>query len=154
MNVQKKIMPLVLSFIISLLSTGCEDTNVTDDSIPFCITSCMDQYFQGRGMSSYEELPNGYYRFSVSKGPTLVIDIISNNEYNPDFNLISYVGNGEPMPQNLAYNKLPVDLYNYIDGLESLDQIYEMQLKNNIIYITLFDTDLQYDKTTGKITET
>lgn len=152
-SIRNFILSIILP-VVTFAFVSCEDNNVTDDSIPFCITSCIDQYFQGRGMSDYEELPNGNYQFTVSHGPTLVIDIISNNEFNPDFNLISYNGNGETMPQNLAWNKLPADLYNYIDGLESINYIYQMKLAGNIIYITLTDTNIQYNTKTGKITET
>lgn len=148
-----KIFAFVALLAIMNLLSGCEDNNVTDDSIPYCITSCMDQYFQGRAMSEYQELDNGYYRFSVKNGPTLVIDIISNNDWNPLFDLISYKGNGETMPQNMAWNKLPADLYNYIDGLESINQIYEMELSGNIITVTLTDTIVQYNTKTGTITE-
>lgn len=143
----------LLTAVMVVMFTSCEDINVNNEGMPYAISDCADQYFQGRGISSFRELDNGNYEFTVNNGPTIIIDIISNNELNVQYDLISYKGDGESMPVNMAFDKLPETLYNYISGVESLNDIYDMVRVDNVIYITLLDTKLEYDIHTGTITE-
>ena len=147
---------LFLVSVLGLLWTGCENIDVDDEGMPFALRSFADQYFQGRGISDYRELPNGNYELTISNGPTMTVSIIpSTNPITQDYaNLLSYNGQGETMPQNMAYNFFPEPLYDYIDGLESINQIYTFTLKNNIYTVGLLDTQVIYDSSSGKITET
>lgn len=149
---QLLVLPALLGFL-----AGCENNDVEEEGMPYALRQFADQYFQGRDISDYEKLSNGNYKFDISNGPTIVVSLSTEVTKPPMTNLaslISYQGNGETMPQTMAWNFFPPELYNYIDGLEDINKIYSMELKNGVYYVSLFDTDVQYDTVTGTIIET
>lgn len=155
MKTIRYILPLLLSIISITILTNCDSTNVDDDDdkLPFAVTSFVDQYFGGQGLSRSKKLDNGDYEITVKNGPTMQVHVVRDNPIDPYVSLVSFHGNGATMPVNMATNQLPEALSNYIDGLEMLSSIYDMTRDNNVITVVLLNTTITYDTRTGKITE-
>lgn len=144
---------MALLFMCTL--TACENIDVDDESVPFAITNFIDQYFAGRGYSDVESISDTDYRFTINNGPTVTVKVLNDSQYNPQVELLVYQGNGETMPQQMAWDFFPEKLYDYIDGLESLNYIYEYTLDSakKIMTVQLQDTKVVYYISTEKIEE-
>lgn len=138
---------LLIGAIVFVALTSCSTTSneETWDKMPWKISSFITEYFAGE-CQSFNELSNGDFQVVMKNGPTII--------FNNDYNWISVNGNGGTISEYFLYNCLPETLYDYIEGLDYLDQVYTVKIENGNYYVELIDTNVKYDTATKTITET
>lgn len=149
-----KFLVVILFNLLLCNLTSCDNIDVDDnDEVPFAITSFVDQYFPGQAIGRCKLISDEIYDITVHDGPSMTLKIVRDSNINPYCSLLSYDGNGQPMPRNMAFNYFDETLYDYIDGLGMLNLIYEMNVAGDIIYVELQDTEVIYNTKTGVITQ-
>lgn len=133
------LIPLVIGIIIL---GGC--SNNLWDEVPTPITSFIEQYYPGSGVSGVVQTADGGYKVTINNGATLVFD--------SEYSWISVDGNGVRLPEVLVYNQLPPALYNYLQGIEQQDMVFKMSRDSKFYKLTMEDTVITYDIVSGKIT--
>lgn len=146
--------PIVALMALFFLS-ACENVDVDDEDVPFAVTNFIEQYFNGRGFSGVEKINDTDYCFTIDNGPTVTVAVVNDRLYNPVVELLRYTGNGETMPPEMAWDFFPEKLYNYVDGLECIDLIYDYEFDKagDSITVRLLDTTVIYHIQSGKIEE-
>lgn len=132
---------LFLPVIFGIIMVGACSSSVWDE-VPAPITSFIEQYYPGSGVSSYDESDSDY-RVKITNGATLVFD--------SDYNWISIDGNGVRLPEVLVYNQLPPALYNYLQGIEQQTSVYRMSRDSHYCKLTMENTVITYEIATGKV---
>lgn len=128
--------------LITLLMVGACSNSVWDE-LPSAISSFISEYFPGAGVSSYNE-DGDSYRVQVRNGTTLVFD--------KDYHWTEVDGNGVPLPDVFMYDQLPPALYNYLQGIEQQGSVYGVKRDKDYYKLTMHDTVITYEISTGKIT--
>lgn len=128
--------------LITLLMVGACSNSVWDE-LPSAISSFISEYFPGAGVSSYNE-DGDSYRVQVRNGATLVFD--------KDYHWTEVDGNGVPLPDVFMYDQLPPALYNYLRGIEQQGSVYGVKRDKDYYKLTMHDTVITYEISTGKIT--
>lgn len=126
--------------VLFMIGTSCSDD--VWDKLPSAISKFISEYFPGVGVSSYDEVGDGY-RVQVRNSATLVFD--------KDYYWTEINGNGEPLPEVLIYDQLPPTLYNYLLGLEQQAEVYGVKRDKGFYTLTMHDTVITFDENTGKI---
>lgn len=132
---------LFLPVIFGIIMVGACSSSVWDE-VPAPITSFIEQYYPGSGVSSYDQSDTDY-RVKITNGATLVFD--------SDYNWISIDGNGVRLPGVLIYNQLPPALYNYLQGIEQQTSVYRMSRDSHYYKLTMENTVITYEIETGKV---
>ena len=114
------------------------------DELPGPISEFLSTYYPSSTISSYSE-HNGEYYVTVKNGASLTFDS------NYHWTLIN--GNGEVLPQVFLYDQLPPALYQYIESLEALDDVYVASNNARNCMLTLKGCTVDYIYETGKISE-
>ncbi len=76
---------LFLPIVVGIIVLGACSSNVRDE-VPSPITSFVEQYYPGSGLSSYNQTDNGY-QVKIANGATLSFD----SDYSLDFRLTATV---------------------------------------------------------------
>lgn len=58
------------------------------------------------------------------------------------------------LPQQFLYDRLPEALYRYIESAEAQNSVYRVVRTRAMIVVTLLDSSIDYDQSTGRITQT
>lgn len=132
----------LLPVLIGIIMLGACSNNLWDD-VPSKITSFIEQYYPGSGVSSYSQTDSDY-RVKISNGATLVFD--------REYAWVLIDGNGVRLPEVMVYNLLPPALFNYLQGIEQQTSVYGMSRDSHFYKLTMEDTVISYDIETGKIT--
>ncbi len=133
---------LLFPLLIGIMVFGACSNNVWDE-VPTPITSFIEQYYPGSGVSQFVQDDSGY-RVQINNGATLVFD--------SDYSWVSVDGNGVRLPEALIYNQLPPALFNYLQGIEQQRGVFKMSRDASFYKLTMEDTVITYDIATGKIT--
>lgn len=131
----------LVSLLIGILMFGACSNNLWDE-VPTPITSFIEQYFPGSGVKEFTQTDTSY-KIKINNGATLTFD--------SEYDWTSIDGNGVRLPEVLAYNQLPPELYNYIQGIEQQNVIYSMSRDKIYYKLTMEDTVITYEIATGKI---
>lgn len=118
------------------------DNNIVWDEIPGPITSFIEQYYPGSGVKSFSQSDSGY-KVKITNGASLSFD----TEYSWTF----IDGNGVRLPEVIVYNQLPPALFNYLQGIEQQADVYAMSRDKTYYKLTMHDTIIIYEISTGKI---
>lgn len=140
----KKITNLMSLFVLGLLVVLGACSNDASDDLPSAVSKFTTQYFPGLSVKSYNEMSDGGCVVQLSGGPTLRFD--SENQW------IEIEGNGSKLPQVLMYDQLPPALYDYLQGTEQQADVYAMKRDKYYYKLTMLDTVITYEISTGKIT--
>lgn len=141
----RSIMRLVAMTAVGLSAMWSCHTTDGDVNLPQKATDFIYRYFPSSYVSSKEEPTVGVYVVKMTKGPTLTFD----NEGS----WTDLQGNGETLPEIIAFDYFPTPLYDYIESKEELKGIYAVT-RNAFRYdVMLFATRLNYDIRTEKVTE-
>lgn len=133
---------LFLPIVVGIIVFGACSSNVWDE-VPSPITSFVEQYYPGSGLSSYNQTDNGY-QVKIANGATLSFD--------SDYFWTSIDGNGVRLPEVLVYNQLPPALFNYLQSVEQQNSVYRMSRDAHFYKLTMENTVITYDIATGKVT--
>lgn len=131
--------------ILLTLLPACHKTE-GDVDLPSDARNFIYKYFPLAYISSEEELPSGDFKVKVTNGPTLIFD--------SEGGWTQLLGNGETLPQMIAFDYFPSPLYDYVESLEQLNAIYSVSRDEQQYDVLLFQTRVLYDISTGRITET
>lgn len=129
---------IIISIIMPL--TGCSDGKWGD--LPSSIANFVSEYFPSSSVESYSE-NNGQYYVKIKNGPSIKFD--------GTYAWCSIDGEGATLPQVLLFDELPPALYQYLEGTESLNSVYELNRDARQYEVGLFDTALTYTIATGEI---
>ena len=138
---KRNTLTLIALFAIILMMGACNST--AWDELPSPIASFVDEYFQFGEVESYTDTTNGSV-VQIKKGATLT--------FNKDYDWIDVNGNGIPLPQNFLYDKLPPVLYDYIESIEHVGDVYRVSRTTDLITVKFHDSEITYDVDTQTIT--
>lgn len=130
----------IVLIVIILMMGGCGN-NVWDE-LPQKIVFFVSEYFPAGEVESYKTNDSGSV-VKIKNGATLT--------FNSDYEWTDVNGNGEILPQQFLFDKLPSTLYNYLESIEAVDQVYRVRHYNSIYEVKLHDSELEYDEATGTI---
>lgn len=133
----------MLAVLGGLVVLGACSSDVSEE-LPTAVSRFITEYFPGLGVKSYQQLNDGGCTVQLSGGPTLTFD--------SDDLWLDIDGNGSVLPRVLMYDQLPPSLYEYIQGTEQQDEVYEVKRDRYYYKLTMLDTVITYDIVTGKIT--
>lgn len=140
----KKISNILMLVMIGVLVVLGACSSDASEELPSAVSRFATQYFPGLGVKSYQQLKDGGCIVQLSGGPTLTFD--SEDRW------LEIDGNGSTLPQVLMYDQLPPSLYEYLQGTEQQSEVYEVKRDRYYYKLTMFDTVITYDISTGKIT--
>lgn len=135
------LLTLIVLGVIIVLGACSSDAS---EELPSSVSQFTTQYFPGLGVKSYHELSDGGCVVELSGGPTLRFD--------SDGKWVDINGNGSKLPQVLMYDQLPADLYDYLQGTEQQSDVYVVKRDKYYYKLTMLDTVLTYNISTGKVT--
>lgn len=127
--------------VIVIMMGACN--NSVWDELPSPIVSFVCEYFPFGEVNSYTVCKSGS-TVNIKNGATLKFD----NDYEwTDVN-----GNGEVLPQNFLYDKLPPVVYEYIEAIEHVNEVYRVSRDSKVMKVDFHDSIIEYDESTGTIT--
>lgn len=124
-----------------LLLAACSDT--VWDQLPSSVSDFVMEYYPGADIKAYTTDADGNQTVTIKNGASITFD--SDNQWT-EIN-----GNGSPLPQVMVNDQLPTALYNYIEELIAEDSVYKVSRTPRKYTVTLADSIIDYDISTGKI---
>lgn len=140
----KKISSLLTLIILGAIILLGACSSDASEELPSAVSQFTTQYFPGLGVKTYNELSDGGCVVELSGGPTLRFD--------SDYKWVDINGNGSKLPQVLMYDQLPPDLYDYLQATEQQADVYVVKRDRYFYKLTMLDTVLTYNISTGKVT--
>lgn len=131
-----------VALLIVLAFMGACNSDAWDE-LPSPIANFISQYFPFGELESYSE-SDGYEIAKIKKGATLTFD--------SDYEWTDVNGNGAVLPQQFLYDKLPENLYRYLESVELQYSVYRVVRTPELITVDLLDTVITYNQKTGVIT--
>lgn len=131
-------------FAVMTVTAGC-NSNSTWDELPSEISQFISRYFPEQGVSDFGE-SDGIYHVKIRGGAAL--------SFNREYQWTTINGYGSTLPQMLLFDQLPPALYEYIQSLGALEQVYSLHRDPSSISVSLLSSTLTYDRRTARITET
>lgn len=126
--------------VIILMMGGCGN-NVWDE-LPQKIVFFISEYFPEGEIESYKTSDDGSV-VKIKNGATL--------SFNSDYQWVDVNGNGATLPQQFLFDKLPTNLYDYLESIEAVGGVYRVRHYANIYKVNLLDSELEYDELTATI---
>lgn len=133
-----------LSLLVILLA-ACHDSSEPYGELPQSIREFITDYWPDPVIDSYTQPSSDLYVVIIKDGPKLTFD--------GNFSWTQIDGCGMPLPEILLDDQLPEKLYEYLEGGEYLNQVFDIRRDSKAYYLTLENTDLTYSIADGKITE-
>lgn len=133
---------LALAVIIVMMG-ACN--NDLWDELPESIANFISEYFPYGELESYTDNDDGTAVVTIKHGATLTFD--------RGYEWIDVNGNGVVLPQQFLYDRLPEALYRYIESAEAQNSVYRVVRTRALIVVTLLDASIDYDRSTGQITQ-
>ena len=111
--------------------------------MPSEISKFVSKYFPEIDIAEYNVV-NGGYSVEMRNSATI--------KFNDSYSWISVNGNGATLPQMLLFDELPGVLYEHLEAIEELGNVYLISRDSKIYRVQLLDSVLTYEIATGKIT--
>ncbi|WP_302613593.1 PepSY-like domain-containing protein [uncultured Bacteroides sp.] len=129
-------------FVIGIIILGACSDNVWNE-LPSPLTSFIERYYPGSGVSQFMQDDN-CYKVKINNGATLIFD--------SEYNWLSIDGNGVRLPEVIVYDEVPPALFSYLQGTAQQGSVYRMRRDKNYYKLTMEDTVITYDISSGKVT--
>lgn len=113
------------------------------DEMPSEISKFVSKYFPEIDIAEYNVV-NGGYSVEMLNSATI--------RFNDSYIWTSVNGNGATLPQMLLFDELPGGLYEHLEAIEELGNVYLISRDSKIYRVQLLDSVLTYEIATGKIT--
>lgn len=139
LNISRLLIGLVV--MASGLWTSCGEGELNE--LPTTVQSFVAQYFPGVVVSDYSTDKDGDIHVALRNDATLVFD--------SDGDWIEVDGNGSPLPADLVLDRLPAPLYDYLESIEEVGNVYSIKKETSSIVVGLLDTTLTYDTLTQTV---
>ncbi len=134
----------ITAILIGVTAMQSCDSDTAWDEVPTPITEFLSQYFPGQGVSDYGSSDNVYH---VKLRNSAALSFDSN------YSWISVNGYGETLPTVFLFDQLPPALYEYIQGIDSLDDVYSVSRDARHYTVSLLDNSLIYTIATDSVKE-
>lgn len=131
--------------LISLLAGICFQSchNSVWDEMPAPIVEFVSRYFPEQDVAEYGSTDDGYHvRLRNSAAIT----------FNNSYRWMSINGYGGTLPQMLLFDELPPALYEHLQAIEELNNVYAVSRDTRNYFVRLLDSDLNYNIATDEIT--
>lgn len=132
----------IIALLGLLIFSSCSD-NDDFNNLPRDIQSFLSEYYPGQSVASYNE-SGSTYTVNLDHSATII--------FNAEHVWISVNGNGETIPTQFLYDKLPSTLYSYIVDADNLNSVYSVSWNAGIYQVHFLDSAISYDTVTEKIT--
>lgn len=145
----KKLYGWLTALTLILYSGACATTTTGEDgwgdsASEANISRFMSEYFPNRPYTMTGHSDSGVIT-RVSSGPSVSFDTAGH--------WISMVGYGATLPQMFLFDQLPPDLYEYIQGLNAVGEVYSVIVDRGLYTVDMLDTSVTYDNSTGTISQ-
>ena len=144
MPVMKKFLPALMLLAATLGIAACSD-NKDYDEVPEPIIMFLTKYWPNPIIENYSHPNSNTYEVDIKNGPSFV--------FNGDYDWTEADGEGLPLPEVFLYDQLPSTLYNYLEGGEYLNQVFEIERNARTYELSLLNINLTYDISTDSIRE-
>lgn len=139
--VMKHRVLFLIAIFIGVSLQSCH--NSVWDEMPSEISEFVSKYFPEQDVSEFGSTDDGYHvRLRNSAAITF-----NNNCY-----WLSINGYGGTLPQMLLFDELPPALYEHLQAIEELNNVYAVSRDTKNYFVRLLDSDLSYDIATDEIT--
>lgn len=138
----RKFTPCLVALLVGILMLGACSDNLMDE-LPRPITTFVNTYFPGSGVSDYQ-FRDDIYTVTVTGGTVI--------DFNLNLMWVRVDGKGNTIPAILVNDQLPPGLLEYLQSMQMTDAVYAVSRTDTSYRVTLSDTVLSYDIATGKIT--
>ncbi|MCM1164354.1 MAG: hypothetical protein NC339_08930 [Muribaculaceae bacterium] len=133
----------LLAIMVISLCQGCTSSEAWD-SLPTSIADFITQYYPGSNVTDYDKYDDDSYYVKINNGATL--------RFNSDLQWTEIDGNGVTIPEVLAYDQFPPELFAFLQSTSQQRDIYGVKRDRKFYKLTMLDTVLTYDIQTGRIT--
>lgn len=152
----RNILAGVFMVFMTFCTIGCGSVDVDDnDEAPYSIEYTVNKYYAGYGWGC-KELSDGNYKVTIKGGPVFVLKPVYDDPIGRVYAaLISYDGNGDPMPSEMAVDYLgdyPV-LLQYIEEIDSISRILSWSVNADNLTLGLWDSQVVYNIKTGEYSQ-
>lgn len=126
-------------------SLGSCKNNDDYNALPGKIADFVSRYFPGQRVASYTHSGVNYH-VRIDNGPGLT--------FGENYGWTAIDGYGMPLPQVMLFDQLPPRLYAYLQDSQQLDSVFGMERDSKRYVLTLLDSTLTYDISTGELSGT
>lgn len=113
------------------------------DEMPAPISEFVSRYFPEQDVTEFGSTDDGYHvRLRNSAAIT----------FNNNYYWLSINGYGGTLPQMLLFDEFPPALYEHLQAIEELNNVYAVSRDTKSYFVRLLDSDINYDIATGDIT--
>lgn len=139
--IKKYIWIISIAIVACCATSGCSSDDAWNE-LPSTISQFVSKYFPEQGVSGFGE-SDGIYHVKMKNGAAL--------SFASDYSWISVNGYGGTLPQMFLFDQLPPELYEYIQGLDQLKDVYSVTRDDRHYTVSLLDSSIIYETATGKI---
>ncbi|MCM1522592.1 MAG: hypothetical protein NC039_08080 [Muribaculaceae bacterium] len=133
----------IILLALTAILPSCSSSEAWD-SLPSAITDFISQYYPGSNVSDYTTFSDGSISVKITNGASM--------RFNSDYQWTEIDGNGVTLPEVLAYDQFPPELFAYLQSTSQQRQVYEVKRDRKYYKLTMLDTVLTYEIQTGRIT--
>lgn len=124
---------LLLVLGMSMVGCSSDEPNV---NLPESLSEFISQYYPNQRIDSYTKNSSGC-TVIVNDGPTI--------KFNAKNSWTSIDGNGSPIVQEFLFDQLPSPLYDYLETIDSLNQVFSISRDSKEYELKLLNSTLNYD---------
>lgn len=134
----------IITFTNSCTTTSPGANSWGDNGSWENITKFMSDYFPNQSYSMTDQNEDNCI-IRVKGGPSVT--------FAPSGRWASVVGYGSTLPQMFLFDQLPPELYEYIQKIDALGDVYSVIINRGLYTVDLIDTSVVYDMSTGAISQ-
>lgn len=127
--------------LFALCFASCTESDL--NQLPSSIKTFVAQYFPNIVVESYHTDAAGNTTVQLRNDATLV--------FNANQQWTQIDGNGSILPGDLIYDQLPSALYDYLESIDQVDQVYWLRKTAGEISVGLINTEITYDMATQTV---
>lgn len=133
----------IVGIFVAILSVGACSDSVWNE-LPRPIAQFVAKYFPFGDVVTYSTSKDGNTTVEIKNGATVV--------FNKEYVWVDVNGNGSVLPQMFLFDQLPEPLYNYLQEMESVADVYRVTKNDDMEKVLLTDTYVEYNIKSGRIT--
>ena len=132
----------ILPIAVVLCLNSCSN-NENYDEVPQSIIEFITQYWPSPIIENYTHPNDNEYNVTIKNGPSI--------EFDGDYSWTEADGNGLELPQVFLYDQLPSKLYEYLESMEYLNEVFKVERTPRTYTLELLNTEIYYDIATGAV---
>lgn len=140
MKIYTKFIILIVG--LTALFTACRDSEWSD--LPSGVSDFISEYYPEQTISS-QEWKDGVYYVRMKSGEVITFD--------KDLKWRSLNGYGATLPQMFLFDCLPPALYEYLQSIESVNEVYRVERTLRDYIVETKNATVVYDIATGNVSQ-